>query len=255
MRLRNLLVAAAISACLLSAGAAPIARCPDVAIGNLAKADPTSVAAAAALLEDAPAIALAIRPDHGQALTQALASGASADVCVLGGSLLAFAASMDEQDDLRILLDQGVDPDGLRTATGSTALLSAISLMRFDSVDLLLARGANPRITTDGGDTALLLLTSLVLAPDSPMRARQQALAKRLLDAGVSVDARLTVRGPTSLMQSALRGDAPLVELLLARGADASLRNAKGTSVLDFARKSGNADVIARVEAALAATH
>lgn len=250
--IRRLLTALVAATSLQAHCAAPAARCPDVDVGHLSKSDPTSVAGAARAMQGAPRIALAIRPDHGAALEQALASGASPDVCVLGGSLVAFAASMDDRDDLRVLLDRGVGPDSLRTATGSTALLSSISLMRFDSVDVLPARGADPRITTDGGDTALRLLTSLVLPPDSPMRARQQSLARRLLDAGVVVDARLTVRGTTSLMQSALRGDVALMRLLLDHGADASLRNVAGTSVLDFARKSGRADVVAMIEASLA---
>ena len=232
------------------AGAA--ARCPEVDVGIPSNADPTSVASAAAALKDAPLIAYAIRDDHGYSLKQALASGMSPDVCVLDGGLVAYAAALGAVDDLRILIDHGVDPDGLRDPDGGTALLRAISTRHFDSVALLLDRGADPRVTTDSGNTALLTATSLVFDPGSAGTACQLALAKRLLAAGAAVDARLTRRGTTSLMQSALRGDADMVRLLLDHGADAAARNAKGISVLDFARKSGNAEVVAMVGAALA---
>lgn len=224
-------------------------RCPEY--GASRSLESGSLESLGEALKNAPLIAFAIRDDHGDALKQALASGMSPDVCVLDGSQVASAAALGNTDDLRILLDHGVDPDALRDADGGTALLRAISTRRFDCVDILLDRGADPRVTADGGNMALLAVSILVFDPGSPAMARKLALARRLLDAGMAVDGRWKLRGTTSLMQAAARGDADMVRLLLGHGADASARNRKGTSVLDYARRSGNDQVIAIVEAAL----
>ena len=56
------------------------------------------------------------------------------------------------------------------------------------------------------------------------MYAEQEAAAALLLSAGADVAAR-TDDGDTALMFAALRGSAPLMELLLDAGADANARN------------------------------
>ncbi|MGH8623563.1 MAG: MBG domain-containing protein, partial [Burkholderiales bacterium] len=68
------------------------------------------------------------------------------------------------------------------------------------------------------------------------------AAVVELLDLGWWVD-RPDSRGRTPLMAAALNGDVAMTRLLLQRGADPS-RRAPGGSVLDYARMTGNAEVI-----------
>ena len=202
-RLGKLVATTTLAACAGLASAGSV-RCPEVPLPP--GFDPTSPASLQSKLGDAPRILLALRSDHGLALERVLAEGYSPNVCVLGGSLLAFATA--NRQDLEILLAHGASPDSPLDSNGGTALLRAIDLKRFDSVDILLAHAADPRVIADGGETALLALTALVVMPDSDEHARQMALARRLIEAGASVNGRTTVRGFTPLMQSARRGDA-----------------------------------------------
>jgi ankyrin repeat protein len=68
------------------------------------------------------------------------------------------------------------------------------------------------------------------------------AAVTELLDLGWWVD-RPDSRGRTPLMAAALNGDVAMTQLLLQRGADPNRRAPDG-SVLDHARKGGNAEVL-----------
>ena len=61
-----------------------------------------------------------------------------------------------------------------------------------------------------------------------------------LLTAGLEIDARDT-HGYTPLMLAALRGNAEVVEILLQRGADASLKNGEGKTALELVTESERA--------------
>jgi uncharacterized protein len=60
-------------------------------------------------------------------------------------------------------------------------------------------------------------------------------VAKLLLDHGARIDA-ADNRGRTALMIAAEAGHLEMVDLLIARGANRSLRDASGKSALDLAR-------------------
>ena len=248
-RLRNLLATAATIACVLPACAAP-ARCPDLPWPDQPASDPTASKEA---LRNAPPLFLAIEEQGPSTVKELLARGERPNACFHGNSLLSIAALLGYARSVQSLLDGGADPNSPLDTGGTSALMHAIDHSHFDIAQTLLAHGADARRVSDGGLTSLLALTALVIPPDSPAHAQQLALGSQLLHAGVCVDSRMTVRGTTALMQSALRGDAAMVRLLLDDGADASLRNAAGISALDFARKSGKDDVVAMVEAALTA--
>jgi ankyrin repeat protein len=128
---------------------------------------------------------------------------------------------------------------------------------------LVLARGADPKLADKTGKTPIMYAAALGFAP----------IVRRLLDAGIPVDARdgneLTAlmwaaghadnagsadalatvalliergatidaadnRGRTALMMAAELGDAAVVELLLQRGADRALRDRQGKTALDL---------------------
>jgi ankyrin repeat protein len=108
----------------------------------------------------------------------------------------------------RTLLEAGADPDAV-DADGNSALMLATWHGDADLVRLAIAHHADVRHRNAAGDTAL------------HMAVDDAAKVRALLDAGAAADA-ADARGITPLALAAARDDgAPVVELLLAHGADA----------------------------------
>jgi hypothetical protein len=82
---------------------------------------------------------------------------------------LHYAASGPEPEVLTLLLDRGAVIDA-RSANGTTALMMAAGYGAIDGADLLLARGADPKLRNSHGLTAA----------DFARRAGRDALARRL---------------------------------------------------------------------------
>jgi ankyrin repeat protein len=76
----------------------------------------------------------------------------------------------------------------------------------------------------------------------------QVATVELLLDHGARIDAR-SPNGSTPLMMAARYGSETSARLLLARGADASLRNERGMTAADFARSAGRDELAAQLAA------
>jgi uncharacterized protein len=72
------------------------------------------------------------------------------------------------------------------------------------------------------------------------------ASVQLLLDAGAPVNERQS-GGFTPVMSAAQNGDAPVLELLLARGADPTLGDDEGRSAADHARAAGHEDLVVRL--------
>ena len=163
---------------------------------------------------------------------------------------------------VKFLLDQGVDPNAMNLF-GATALMSAAAAADIDSVRLLLDRGANVNLRPDPGtkeffwggwrtplmwaafqgDEALLKLmlergakvndlVELGGALGQAAWGGHAGAARLLLDAGAQVDQRDLVANYTPLhwAASSEKSSPAVVELLLARGADA---NAEGGQDVD----------------------
>jgi ankyrin repeat protein len=75
--------------------------------------------------------------------------------------------------------------------------------------------------------------------------AGQAAVVELLLDRGASIDAPDTEAGATPLHYAASWNRRPTVELLLKRGADATLRNKAGKTALDLARDNNAGEALA----------
>ena len=125
-----------------------------------------------------------------------------------GASVLAGLAYVNELECVRILLRAGADPDRGRDATGETPLHHALTASEADRtplVRLLLDHGADPNAKTKPG----------------------------VLSYNFWRDAR--TRGETPLHRAAAFSPRETIELLLAAGADPTLRDVNGDSPLGWA--------------------
>jgi ankyrin repeat protein len=171
------------------------------------------------------------------------------------GSTAAVHALVDRKADLR-----AVDPEGF------TPLLLAIMNTHYDTAAALIERGADVNQgTPEGGQTPLFTLAdqrSLLWVYNRPTpKARNELssldLAKKLLDAGARVDARLSARarramggggstltgeGATAFLRAAVVSDLPLMRLLLERGADPKVTTKAGITALHAAAGLGWVD-------------
>ena len=196
----------------------------------------------------APRIVLALGLTRHEQLRSLLAQGENPNECVLGNSVLTLSAASGDVEEVQILLDGGADPNLPRDSMGGTPLLMALDLARFDVARLLIARGADIRVATDGNVTSLMELADAL--PPPALHAEQLALAEMLVNSGVSIDALRVGPRTTALMMAAIHGNTYLVRLLLKLGANPSLEDNKAQTALTFALKKGHADVAALLSAA-----
>ena len=178
--------------------------------------------------------------------------------------LLVRAAALQSSSILTLLLKAGAAPSGLscagcRTSAGAarmTALHSAVSKGTVRSIGTLLAHGAQVDATDGTGRTPLWYLSNRrqyyrPLCDARRSRVNVQAVElKQILQlfvaAGANVDAAKTRRtadnwrdgdgeeGTTLLHIAAERGDAELVQALLAAGADVTLKSKQGKTALGW---------------------
>ena len=139
---------------------------------------------------------------------------------------LLAACEAGELDKVAKLLAGGADPNQ-RTDEHWTPLIMCAKEGHLAIVNLLLEKGAMPR-PPDGARH-----TPLVARPCSDTWA-----VARLLDAGADIN-QPSVDAKTALMGAAMNGWPSVVELLLARGADKSLRNAWGETAHELAETMG----------------
>ena len=175
---------------------------------------------------------------------------------------------------LKLLLDKGANANpNAHPDTESSPLIEAASAPDPDSVELLLARGAD---TKTGGQTALSMAAQLrcprcldLLAAritnkmaytgalGEAVAAADPAAVKMFIEHGADVNA-FDPLGRTPLMYAAEsdRAQIEIVKLLVEKGADVNARDKhkesgdSGMSVLDIARQQGQTPVVAYLEKA-----
>ncbi len=162
------------------------------------------------------------------------------------------------------LLQRGFDPNTIDDQRGETGLMLAL---REDAMDvfrlLLAARGSDFELKARNGDTALMIaafrrnkaaVQTLVAKGAQVNRTGWTALhyaaaagsneiVAFLLEQHAYIDAESPNR-TTPLMMAAWGGHILTVKLLLDEGADATLRNAVGMDVIDFAKRGGFPDIV-----------
>lgn len=121
---------------------------------------------------------------------------------------------------------------------GFTALHLAAYFGHPETVELLIAHGADVRAVARNP----MLLTAL----HSAVAARRAAIAATLLEHGADPNA-VQAGGWTPLHSAANQGDLPLVEMLLASGADRFAKSDDGRDALAMASANNHAEVIGRL--------
>jgi ankyrin repeat protein len=181
-------------------------------------------------LAGATALYFAAEAGHTSVAQRLIERGADVKLAGRSGISPVAAASYAGNDAIvEALLARGADeraPD----ETGKPAIVYAAAKARLDIVKRLLARNIDTN-TRYPNDLTLLMWAS---GPDEKvLEAHAIEVVSYLLDAGAHIDDRDN-RGRTALMIAAEGGHAGIANMLLARGADASLKDNAGKRAADL---------------------
>jgi ankyrin repeat protein len=181
-------------------------------------------------LAGATALFFAVEGNHTPVAQRLIERGADVNLAGRSGvTPIAAAAYRDNNTIVEDLINHGAD-DRAPDQTGKPPIVYAAAGARFDIVKRLVARNldVNSRYPND--------LTLLMWASGPDEKAPETEAIKvvsYLLDAGAHIDDR-DARGRTALMIAAEGGRAEIANLLLARGADPSLKDKTGKSAADL---------------------
>lgn len=185
-----------------------------------------------------------------------------------GMTALLFAARQNDLDSAAILITAGAGANDA-ASDGSTPLFVAVLNGHFKLATFLLDHGANPNAADQKGEAPLYAAVDLHdldwSTRSAPPREAMDSLEmiKVLLDRGANPNARVTKKiplrgnamfdrrwlntnGVTPLIRAALSGDAELMRLLLAHGADPKITTADHTDALMVAAGIGWTEGITR---------
>ena len=153
-----------------------------------------------------------------------------------GGDYPVRKGDMDHLDFIKLLLDRGADPnakmiDSTETRTiftmqwlyeeGATAFLRAAQSGDVELMKLLLAHGADPKIPTKNGDTALMVAAGIGWVEGVTYEwsdAQSLEAVKLCIDLGLDVNT-VDTDGRTALHGAAHKGRNEVVQLLVDHGA------------------------------------
>ncbi len=140
--------------------------------------------------------------------------------------LLRKTAVACEEDKVAILVRHGADINS-KHSDGDTPLLKAFNHTNWNTAEGLLKLGANPNIKDSRGDAPLHIVVNA--------KHRNLPIMEKLLDYGADPDIQ-NRDGYTPLMLTVEKGRLRMAQLLLAHGADSTLKNAELETFLDLAR-------------------
>jgi len=150
---------------------------------------------------------------------------------------ISFAAELPSTQILKVLLIKGANANEAENPYGRRPLHYAVNANQEKNIRLLLTSGANPNHPNSFGISPFL---------EACFRGDERVVKMMLDDGIIKADVNQTFTQNTtssnpsnisSLMQAAGRGHVLIVELLLARGADASAKDSWGMTAADYVNK------------------
>lgn len=119
---------------------------------------------------------------------------------------------------------------------GSTAFWRAAQATDLAAMRLLVAHGADPKIASNEGDTALMMAAGIGWAGNFSRNAPGSALdaVRYCVELGLDVNTQ-DVTGYSALAGAAWRGDNEVIQYLVSKGAKLDVRTARKWSVTDMA--------------------
>jgi ankyrin repeat protein len=119
---------------------------------------------------------------------------------------------------------------------GATPFWRAAQSDDVAAMKLLVASGADPKIATAGGDTALMVAAGLGWAPNNTTVVPDswKAAVEYCIELGLDVNA-IDARGYSALHGVAFRGDNDLVKFLVSKGAKIDVKTKAGDTIADMA--------------------
>ena len=149
-----------------------------------------------------------------------------------GNSALTLAGVYGNPEIIEALLTGGAKIDG-RDNDGSTVLMNAAGKGREKVVDLLIKNGADIDLKSENGSTALFFA----------IRKGNAAVVTRLLKAGAGLSLK-NKKGSTALVVASYYNNTDVVKALLDAGAGINSVDYRGSTALMNASASGNVDVV-----------
>jgi ankyrin repeat protein len=161
---------------------------------------------------------------------------------------------LDSLDIVKMLLADGADPNAKLTkmlppravldfpdmmmGEGATPFLRAAKSADIPVMQLLLEKGADPKVVNKAGVTALMVAAGM--GHQKPIRGGEQPVEalQLCLDKGVDINA-ATDKGDTALHAAAGQGTDPIVQFLADHGAKLDAKDKKGRTALDVALGKG----------------
>ncbi len=155
-------------------------------------------------------------------------------------SLIAKGANVNAQLTHTVELHKFAQDQGDKTMSdGATAFMRAARGGDVETMHLLIEKGADPKLASKDGLTALSVAAGVSWA-DKVRSTEPQALAavKLCVELGLDVNAS-TDRGETPLHGAALRGANTIITYLVEKGAKLDAKNKQGFTALDVANGKG----------------
>lgn len=174
------------------------------------------------------------------------------------------AVKLDDVEKIKSLLEQGFDPNAVETERYDTGLILALREGSMKVFNLLLnTPEINLEAKARNGDTALMIAAykgntaaaKALLARDAQVNRPEwtalhyaaasgsNEIVQMLLEKHAYIDAE-SPNKTTPIMMAAYGGHIWTVKLLLDEGADATLRNERGMTAIDFAAKAGHQEIV-----------